>query len=82
MTHAEFYNYARNASRIVAATCSGHCVLVSKSEALSWVIKSERGRVAYRPEENTLYIGLLYWDGEPIEDPQPIHGPSDPPPES
>jgi hypothetical protein len=82
MTTAEFYNCARKASRIVAATCSGHCVLVSKSEALSWVIKSERGRVAYRPEENTLYIGLLYCDGEPIKDPQSSHAPSGQQPES
>lgn len=82
MTTAEFHERLAIAYTVVAEPCSGYPITVSKVEALAWLAQSPRGRVRYNPIANRLWIGLQYWDGEPIEDPQPIPGPSGQQPES
>jgi len=82
MTTEEFHKRIMTAHAIVAELCSGSSIQVSKAQALYWMAQSARGRVRYNPITNRLWIGLQYWDGEAIEDPQPSPGPSDPPLES
>lgn len=82
MTTADFYDRVFEAKAIFAEPCSGSIIPVSQIEAIKWMRASKRGRVWYSGLHNTLHIGLQYWDGEPIEDPQPSPGPSDPPHES
>ena len=77
MTRSHFNTLVASATSIFVEPCSGtNHILVSKAEALRWADTQIRGRVATCC--SSLFIGLQYWEGEPIEpDPQSSHGPSD-----
>lgn len=82
MTTKQFFDRVFESDAIFAHLCSGDTIQVRQIEAIKWMRASKRGRVRYSGLHNTLHIGLQYWDGEAIEDPQPNPGPSDPPLES
>lgn len=81
MTRSHFDTLVSCATSIFVEPCSGtNHILVSKAEAMRWADAQVRGRVLMTCD--ALFIGVQYWEGEPIEpDPQSSHGPSDRQPE-
>lgn len=77
MTRSHFNMLVASATSIFVEPCSGtNHILVSKAEALRWADTQVRGRVLMSCD--SLFIGVQYWEGEPIEpDPQSSLGPSD-----
>lgn len=77
MTRSHFNALVSSAPAIFVQPCSGiGYIPISKEAALRWADTQIRGRVATCCD--SLFIGLQYWEGEPIEpDPQSSPGPSD-----